>query len=509
MVAPRAAASRLARAPRGRAIALAALLALPRLAAGQTPAPVASAAPVESPRAAPLDERTRDEARRRFDRGLTLYNAGDLNGALAEFELAYRLTGHPLVLYNLALVQAALGQSVAALDAFSKLDSRKSEFSASQAARVQRGLEEQLLRVGTLRIELGVPGVTVQVDNVDLARTPTAPLRVNAGSHIVSLFATGYEPRHLRVTVAGGALQVVQTELVPLQTALAHLKVTSNVPDAAVLANSELIGHTPLASDVALKPGTYAVSLVRDGYLPARREIRLDADSVGQLDMPLSPSPSGLGAGGKLALALSEPHAIVRVDGEPRLDEARGLRLPLGRHTLSVERAGFLPVNRELSIKTGENRVDVALLPTPGFLADYVSRTQTQRTWSYIALGSGLLVTGSSAAFLIWNEGQKRDAKREFDAFQAQVQGSNSGTCPTNACADTLNILVDDLDEKRRRDVYGWVGVGIGAAMLGTGALLYALGGNPARYDPKPQSDVFGSVALKVSPRMLAISGAF
>src|SRR4051812_34841049 len=125
MVAQTSVASRSSCSLRGRLMAcvLCASSALPALAAGQTRDPVASALPAassESPRAAPLDERTRDEARRRFDRGLTLYNSGDLSGALAEFELAYRLTGHPLVLYNLALVQAALGQSVAALEAFSK-----------------------------------------------------------------------------------------------------------------------------------------------------------------------------------------------------------------------------------------------------------------------------------------------------------------------------------------------------------------------------------------------------
>jgi hypothetical protein len=493
----------LAELPGSPLLVLCACLTRPAIAGAEPLAPVQ---PSASPRA-PLDAATRDEARRRFDRGLSLYNAADLSGALAEFQLAYRLTGHPLVLYNLALVQARLGHSVAALDAFSKLATDgRSELTPEQAERAQRALAEQQLRVGNLQINVDPVGVSVQIDNVDVARTPTPPLRVDAGTHLVSLSAAGYEPRHLSVSVAGGALEVVTVQLVPLQSALAHLRVTSNVPGAAVLANGEPVGRTPLTSDLAVRPDSYAIALTRDGYLPESRQIHLHGGSMGQLDVHMAPSQAGLAHGGTLSLTLSEPNAIVTIDGEARLDQARSVRLPLGPHTLRVERKGFLALEREVRISAGENRIDVTLLPTPTHLVDYVSRTRTQRTWSYVAFGAGLLVTGSSAGFLIWNQGQKQEAQRAFEQYQASVEG---GMCPTNACAETLGILVDDLDSKRQRDVYGWVGVGLGAALLGAGSLLYALGGDPKRYDPKPQSDVFGPLALKLGPRRVGLSVTF
>jgi hypothetical protein len=308
------------------------------------------------------------------------------------------------------------------------------------------------------------------------------------------------------VSVAGGALEVVAAQLVPLQSELAHLRVTSNVLDAAITANGEPVGRTPLSSDLALRPDSYAIALAREGYLPQSRQIRLDGGSIGQLDVHLAPSQAGLASGGTLSLTLSEPNAIVTIDGEARLDQARSVRLPLGLHTLRVERASFLTLAREVRVFAGENRINVTLLPTPTYLDNYVSRTRTQRTWSYIAFGAGLLVTGSSAGFLIWNQGQKQDAQRAFEQYQAGVKG---GMCPTNACAETLAILVDDLDSKRQRDVYGWVGVGLGAALLGTGSLLYALGGDPKRYDPKPQSDVFGPLALEFGPRRVGLSVTF
>ncbi len=118
--------------------------------------------------------------------------------------------------------------------------------------------------------------------------------------------------------------------------------------------------------------------------------------------------------------------------------------------------------------------------------------------WSYVALGAGSLAVIGGAGFLIWNAGEKSDAEDAFNDYAADVNPTD-GSCG-DACVETLGILVDDLDEKWGRDVYGWIGVGVGAAVIGGGALLYLLGDEPDRYDPKPESDVIGSLRLDVSP---------
>jgi hypothetical protein len=69
--------------------------------------------------------------------------------------------------------------------------------------------------------------------------------------------------------------------------------------------------------------------------------------------------------------------------------------------------------------------------------------------------------------------------------------------------------LVAELDSRRQRDVIGWVGVGVGALALGTGVVLFATGADPARYDPKPDTDVFTALAFGVRGSRLELSGAF
>jgi tetratricopeptide (TPR) repeat protein len=461
--------------------------------------------------ASTLSPEQKVEARRRFDRGLALYNQGDLNGALAEFRLAHKLTGHPVVLYNLALVLAGLGHSAEAVEALEKLQAPQlsAELGAQRAQRARQVYEEQLLRVGTLEVRSNVPRAQVQIDSLDVARTPAAPVRVTAGSHVVSLSAPQHEPQRVSISVAGRASEVLELELRPLEQALAHFTATSSVPDVEVRANGELVGRTPFASDLAFRPGSYELEFSRPGYVAVRRRVELDPGSVGKLEVKMVPSDAGLAAGGLLELRLSERDTVVNVDGEPRLDHTRGLTLPVGRHQLRIQRAGFHDVEREAWVKPGRQSLDVTLLPTPAYLADYVQSAETQRLWGFVALGSGALLAGGSAGFLLWNQGQKREAERDFDAYADRVAQGPSGQCPDDDCERQLGILVDELDARRGRDVFGWAGLSVGAVALGVGAFVLLRAPDPKRYEPKPESDVFGGLDVQLQPSGLRLNGTF
>jgi hypothetical protein len=458
----------------------------------------------------PPEQRVRDEARQRFDRGLTLYNAGDDVGALAEFQLAHKLTGHPVVLYNLALVQARLGHSAEALDNLERLRALPKEALGVEAsARAGALYEEQLARVGFLEIKSTTRGALIQLDNVDVARTPSPPLRITAGTHFVSVSAAGHEPRHLKVTVAGRAREVLEIELTPLEVALAELSVTSDVPGVEVRIAGELVARTPLRSGLLLQPGQHELEFTRPGYATVRRRVALESGASREIAVEMAPTATGVASGGLLRLSVSESGAVVSVNGRPSLDFERGLRVPLGVHHLRVQRAGFFDLEREVVVTRGNNTIDATLLPTPEYLDEYEGRARTQRTWSYVTMGAGALVAAGSAAFLLWNQGEKESAQERFDEFAGSVQSSPSGRCPDDACATKLDVLADDLDEKQRRDVFGWVGVGVGAAGVGVGALLYTLGDDPSRYETAPESDLFGTLWFGAGPNAVRLGGKF
>jgi hypothetical protein len=276
-----------------------------------------------------------------------------------------------------------------------------------------------------------------------------------------------------------------------------------------VFAAGELIGRTPLHSSLTLKAGTHVLEFRREGYVPLRRQVLLQPGGKSKMAVEMTPTASGLQGGGRLTLKVSESDSVVTIDGQPRLDHALGIALPLGRHTVRVQRAGFFDVVRDVEVKAGDNLVDATLLPTPDYLGDYVSRNRSQRTWSYVALAGGGALAAGGGAYLIWNQGPKDEAKKAFDDYAASVRATPSGQCPDDACETTLGILTEDLEAKRQRDVYGWVAVGVGAVAIASGAVLFALADDPARYEPRPESDLFGALRLSVGLQAVELSGAF
>ena len=48
----------------------------------------------------------------------------------------------------------------------------------------------------------------------------------------------------------------------------------------------------------------------------------------------------------------------------------------------------------------------------------------------------------------------------------------------------------------RSLEKYGWITAGVGAAALATGIVLLVINDDPNRYEPTPESDVFGRLWL-------------
>ena len=445
----------------------------------------------------------RVEARERFDRGLKLVNQGDNEGAVAEFQRAYDLSPHPVVLYNLGLVLAATSQPVEAVETFDRLLSAPGDLPPEQLARVRDERARQAARIGEIEVAVNVTGASVELDGVEVGTTPLrAPLRVAGGAHVVGAVARGHAPLRRRVSVAGQARVQVQLDLVPIEGKVAQLEVVSNVPDAEVLVDGEPLGRTPLHSSLALSPGTREIELRRPGYISTRQTVTLGQGSSGRVSLDLEPDPRALTReGGTLALAISESDAVVFVDGDPVGAYAGPLRLAHGEHRVRVERAEFLPFERTVNVpRGGQSEIVIELEPTAEKRADYRSKTVAQRTWGYLTVGAGAVVTAGSLGFVLWNLGEESEAEERFNT-EADKQRPG-GECDrdagnqTDACIQALQLALDDLESVRAREKYGWIGVGVGVAAAGFGTILLLTNEDPDRYEPRPESDVFGRLEL-------------
>lgn len=450
----------------------------------------------------PSAEAERTEARERFDRGLRLFNQQDNQGALAEFLRAYELVPHPLVLYNLGLVYCAVNRPVQALEAFDQLLLSPAGLEEDKLQRVREERARQVLLIAEVEVVGNVPDAIVEVDGVEVGRTPLkGPLRIASGLRVIGLIASGYAPSRKSVTVAGQTRTRVDFELIPQAAQLSHLTVTTRVPAFEVWVDGERVGTTPLPASLTLAPGSRKVALRRPGYARIERSVELGPGSTGTLDVNPSVDVSALSQeGGDLVLQISEPGAVVFIDEESRGPYTGALRLPAGEHLLRVERGEFLPFQRQVNVpRGGRTDVSIELEPTPEKRAQYRSSNQRQRTWGWVAVGAGSAFALGGGGFLLWNQGEKNSAKDAFEAEAAKHE--EGGSCDPDGLQDrecelSLTLALEKLDETRKRDVFGWVGVGVGAAAIGTGILLLVTSDDPNRYEPRAESDVFGRIQV-------------
>lgn len=135
--------------------------------------------------AAPRPVRADDaEGVQHFERGVALYQDGSLEGALTEFEAAYKITKNFKLLFNIALCQGDLGDPVGALASYERYLAEggarvagKSEQAREQIARLKR-------MVQPVTITSDAPeGTELFVDNVRVGTLPrTTPLVVKLGT---------------------------------------------------------------------------------------------------------------------------------------------------------------------------------------------------------------------------------------------------------------------------------------------------------------------------------------
>jgi hypothetical protein len=331
---------------------------------------------------------------------------------------------------------------------------------------------------------------------------------VSAGSHIVGGVAEGYAPARKEVIIAGNADATVTLELVPTQgKRLANLTVRTSLPEAEVRVDGEVAGKTPLESSITVVSGRHKVEVRRPGYAPQTRDIDLGEGSTGELSFQLAVDPSQLGTeGATLALAADQPRADLTVD-EVHLGEYREpVRLPRGLHRIRVAAAGFIPSERDITLDAGQvNTVQIEFVPTPDTRVAYEKSANFHRTWGWVGIISGAVIAGGGAAFLGINSSSKSDAQAEYDSAVRAIE-EETGECDNGAggnpeiCQSNLTTAQQKLDDAKAKDVIGFVGIGVGAAVAITGVILLVTGDDPNRYDRPARTSQNRRPAFAMTP---------
>jgi tetratricopeptide (TPR) repeat protein len=472
------------------------------------------------------------EARAHYERGVAFYDEGQYAAALAEFEAAYEGSHRAPILFNIGQIHARLGRAVEAVEALQRyLAEAGTSVNAERRALVERELQTQRARIGTVAPTVSVPGAVISIDDVEVGSAPLAePVRVSAGEHVIAARADGFETARYRFRLAGGERRAVELELVARGEGAARLRIEVDVPGAEVRIDGRAIGLSPIDLPVGLPAGSHRVEISRPGYEPLDRTIEVAPGTEAAISFDLvrqaNPPPGVLT---QVALALPTTSYALRVDGE--LVSGATVALPNGLHDLAIEAADMEPIARRVDIPAG-----ATFVLDPGYRWSAAGRQArqsgagSQRVNGAAIVAVGAVVAAGGAGFLIGREvyaGERRLSDRRALNLQCEPQRDASGVLqPPTFDADTCDRLVDSgpypetlydvafnqatneiVDVYEGIGVAGYVLLGAGVATVVGGVIIIATAPSDESIDAS--TTIQPRVSLDVGPGSVSVRGTF
>jgi tetratricopeptide (TPR) repeat protein len=196
-----------------------ALFFTPLLARAQSAPEAAAPSSSDAP-----DAHAKQEAARRFEHAIKLYEDGDYTLALAEFERVHELVPDYRVLYNIGQVSMQLGRYARALRTLREYVSRGgAELPAERRSAVQADLASLEARTATIKLNVQPEGTEVSIDGTVVGKSPLVePLVVDVGERRVQARASGYVTTSQTLTLAGGDWRQITLTLEPEPVAVAQ-----------------------------------------------------------------------------------------------------------------------------------------------------------------------------------------------------------------------------------------------------------------------------------------------
>lgn len=300
------------------------------------------------------------EARSHFQNGVKLYSAKNWQGALAEFDAAYKLKPGPSSLKNIALCQKELFRYTDAIDTLKKaLDRHAAEMSEAEQKSVRDAIAELGALVGSIVVRVVPADARVLLDGRPLDRSELgASIRLNTGEHVLTADAPGHARVARTIRVAGGQKDVA-VDLTLSQNA-GMVAVTSKDPKAAIA-----IDGKPLAFSTwrgPLEPGRHYVQVYRDGFKQFEQYFMVEVGKTVAIEAALTkderPPPSKpVDQRGFYALGVISAVGLRNAPGGLEIDQSE-----ISGSSVGV-RAGYrlwTPVGVELLIEGGSHKVEKA-----------------------------------------------------------------------------------------------------------------------------------------------------
>ena len=220
---------------------------------------------------------------------------------------------------------------------------------------------------GTLEVISSPSGALVTVDNGMGQMTPWTYRDITTGSHLVSLFLSGYEPYVVNMEVSPGKVTTLSAKMA-VRSGAGSLQVSTVPGGASVYVDGVYSGTTNTAIG-NIPPGKRRVLITKAGYDDYEEWVVVSNKQVTFIDKTLVPFTKS--SDGALVVTSDPPGASVYLDGLFRGTTETGRPLELtgitpGNHTVHMSIRNYEDNTTIVQVKTGDViPVSVQLNPSP------------------------------------------------------------------------------------------------------------------------------------------------
>jgi hypothetical protein len=204
------------------------------------------------------------------EKGNSLFQTGDTDGALAQYVLAYSHEQTPDNLLNIARVFSAKNMTSVARALFQRvLDTAPQSQAANDAQKELVTLNSKNDSTQPLTLTVIPPGATVIVDGNVVGKAPIAPVQLTVGPHKLTIQMAGYVTVTQSLQITSGAPATRVITLQPGESSVsetANLQITKLPPGAKATVNNQpvLVGPNGIATS-EVTPGLYTVRVIAPG----------------------------------------------------------------------------------------------------------------------------------------------------------------------------------------------------------------------------------------------------
>lgn len=402
-------------------------------------------------------DEAKEQAKSLFAEGRAQYKAGNYEAALSAFEQANAIKPHPVMLLNIGQVYEAMGRLPDAVNYYKQFVAANPGQAKADAVkqRVQTILSTMKAGWGVVQVETTPPGAEIRLATPDERPRGISPTRVAlpAGEHNLIITAEGYNQEIRPVQVGARLVTPLEVTLIPAGPVM---QITTAPPGATVIVDGVEVGQSPVSHPSAA--GVHTVTARLAEHLEITQQITLE-DRHAQQALPVEITLTPLSSLGTLEVAVDAPGAEIKVDGNTvgKAPLAEPLRLPGGAHRVEAIAPDGRRERRSVDVAAGQTTRAIITL------TEVDEGGLNQRDWGWILMGGGgALVAGGAVVGVL-----------------ALGKDGDLDDCRSNpSCAGTGEEQ-DLVDSVRDQALLTDVLVFSGAAVAGTGLVLYLLSDDP------------------------------